>query len=132
MSIYSERFILNNGNGVTKTLTVPDGTRWVLRNLLLSADIAGGAFVLHVHGFVVLALYPQAVPFLQELDMRLPVYEHETVALSTYGAGSYGALSGYSFNDPVGKPPWTEAVTAQGLEYSAPAGAAAAGDGAEP
>src|SRR4051794_31864341 len=101
-AIYSERFLMCEGNAVTRTVTVPPRKRWVLRDFLLSrVGDTGGANVAIGALWAIVFNFP-ATQFLVALDIRIVAYAGETVKIVTYGSSTWATLSGYAFDDPTG------------------------------
>jgi hypothetical protein len=97
--IYSERFLMCEGNAVMQSTVVPARRRWVLRNLLMSraADTGGVNLRVGVRWAIVFNFTP-AAPVVA-LDMRVVAYAGEAVQLVTYGSATWATLSGYQFDD---------------------------------
>lgn len=100
MTIYSERFLSCEGNGVSAIAWVPAGQRWVLRDFLLSrvGEVGGGN--LGVAGVWNLVFNFPADDYALALDIRVVAYAGESVEIVTYGSATWATLSGYAFADP--------------------------------
>jgi hypothetical protein len=104
--VYTFRIAYIDGPPVTKTFTVPDGKRVVVKNVAANheASVAAAVYVA-VHGvYATRVLLPVAGPPVS-VDMMQVAYERETVMLISTGAALWAMLTGYIFDDPVGKPP---------------------------
>lgn len=100
--VYSERFAVNDGIADWEAYVVPPGHRAVIRGFTATHDGAGqGLVILMVQGHVVARASPgqdQTVA----LELHLPVYAGEWMAVWCNGSGSFGTVAGYLLQDPAG------------------------------
>lgn len=108
-TVYTTRFLYTEGPGATKTYTVPDGKRAVVRSVFFMAYAAAGmTFWVTVHGITVVYWSNQAVTAYNSLDVRLVAYERETIQLLTTGPDARAMVTGFLFDDPYGPPAETK------------------------
>lgn len=98
--IYSERFLLGLRTNGGQSYEVPAGRRAVIRSLSLQTFSSGsGTLYLAVAGATLMAWSPGA-KMDRHIDLRLVVYEGESIDLSCDGSLTCAwCCSGYLFDD---------------------------------
>lgn len=105
MGVYTFRVLYAEGAGKTVSYEVPAKKRVVVRSMMSRNGSAGSAEIwLGVHG-----IYPVVAPIpawgtLLYPDLSLVAYERETVTIQTTGTNTHCIVTGYIFDDPLGKP----------------------------
>lgn len=112
MRSYSERLLYAEGAGKTRTFTVPEGLRAVVKFVSArTEDPAGNAAAyLSVHGVWAWHANLPAFNSLLATELFLVAYERETIQLVTVGLATYAMVCGYLFVDTEGDPPWAPAA----------------------
>jgi hypothetical protein len=110
--VYTQRFLLVEGNtaaAVTKTYEVPEGYRAVVTSIM-ATNTGGGAqwCWVNLHGAYIWAHQFLATDLFKEVTCRQVAYERETIRGFSAATGLHLAVSGFLFEDLVGKPPETK------------------------
>lgn len=106
---YTIRIAYTEVANASVTYEVPEGYRLVVRNLLTRCDVAADTWVsVGVHGVNAIFHFFQVPYEVFLLETRAVAYERETVTLLTGPQAVYAIVSGYLFQDPVGRPPETK------------------------
>lgn len=98
--IYSERFLVRGGPAVGDPFIVPAGHRAVIRSVIFtnSGGAAGSAFLRVAGSHVMWSALPAAV-IVQCFDVRIPVYEGETIHAGVSSGACLATVSGFLFDD---------------------------------
>jgi hypothetical protein len=102
---YSRRFISAEGANFSVVWTVPEGQRAVVRGVSYYVPGQTGAKIfLQAHGiYCWMALAPVTEGSKYE-ELRLVLYERETLRVDAYGTGWGIHVSGFIFSDEEGRP----------------------------
>lgn len=103
---YTFRIAYVEGAPKSVTYTVPERKRVVVTNILAAAGGAASAqcFVA-VHGIYAYTFFAPAPYAADRADVKLVAYERETIVLLSAVAEMRAMVTGYIFQDDVGKPP---------------------------
>lgn len=120
--VYTERILYWEGGPVQLDWEVPEGKRVIVRQIAARSEhVAGGTVYLGVHGIWAfqIVIPDSTVPGNEALSMV--AYERETVSIATSGVSMSVVLTGWVFQDGVGRPEQAVEVTELPIGVALPA-----------
>ena len=125
MQVFTQRFLHVEGNtavAVTETYQVPEGKRAVVTSVVSTNTSGSTQWVwVALHGAYVWAHHYLASEAFMQATMRQVAYERETIVGFSAATGLHLIVSGFLFDDPIGKPPETKPGFGDGPELPRPA-----------
>lgn len=104
MTLYSERLLVATYSGGWLAISIPTGTRAVLRAIdIHNSGSAAGEVHLNLNAATVFFWELPATPTVHHTDTRLVAYEGETFSTYVSAEGIWMSASGYIFTDTVGR-----------------------------
>lgn len=104
MALYSERLTYGSGSTGSWELHVPEKKRAIIRSVaVLNSGSDEGTFFALLHGFVFLKVVLPAGDSAYHDGLAHVVYEREQIRMQYYGNDVHFYVSGYLFDDPIGR-----------------------------
>lgn len=98
-TVWSERFAIADTPGTVMVYTVPEGYRAVVRHIsLVNSAQTGSATSVRIHGKLIFFRVPAASTS-EQVELRHPVYQRQTIKAQVNLSGSVLTVSGYLFRD---------------------------------